>query len=170
MALAKGNLNVKTSFRMADFAALLLLPAEHEGWGAEAHAMLDSMSTTQVKTLASRNLFTTIMKDYLAEHPGEIGKMQTVGEWQDDLQMHVRNDRQARERLTGDYLRYMLVGEGRALVVQELILEVGTRENGKWDNHRKQLRYAFRLRGEIGAELERGERERLRVMEDVEQL
>ena len=173
MALAKGDMNVKTSFRMADFAALLLLPAEHEGWEAEAHAMLDDMSRTQVKNLAGRNLFTTVMKDYLSAYHGDIGKMKTLAEWQDALQTFVALDRQARERLTGDYLRYMLVGQGKPLVVQELVMEVGTRENGLWDKHNKQCRYAFRLRGDIGAEIERDEQERLRrpkVMPDVEQL
>jgi len=44
----------------------------------------------------------------------------------------------------------MLCGAGSDFLRTQLVLKVGTRENKNWDSKRKQMRYAFWLKGEAG--------------------
>jgi len=137
-SLAQGNLNTRTTFRMADFAVLLLVCADAEGWGPEARNMLQSMAGKQTAEMADKNLGISLLRDWLLKNPIEEGAWKTQGEWQAALVDVVpANDRKARERLTSDYMKWLLTGQGVPM------LKSAFRMQQEFSGHKKQFRFRF---------------------------
>lgn len=150
-AVGTGDFNTKTTFRMADFAVLMLIAADAEGWGPEARQMLLEMEGKQMAEIAEKNLLVTLLTQYLQDNPLECGKYKSMGDWREELLLLIPyNDRKAKEKMNDSYLRNMLCGAGSDFLRMQLVMKVGTRENKNWDSKRKQMRYAFWLKGEAG--------------------
>ena len=141
----------KTGYRMADFGALILICAKHEGWDAEAEAMLKEMTNVQSVAMAAKSLMVSLLEDYLQAAPDGWDTMRTLAEWNNVLLDTIpHNDKKARQQFTRDYVRYMVTGQGRPMMDARFVVIEGNRQNGKWDSHSKVNRYAFELKGSCG--------------------
>ena len=132
-----------TSFRMADFATLMLVGAIQEGWGTEARNMLFQMQGTQLKELASKHMLVTLMTDYLITHPNHQGRFLRQNEWQENLRLNAPyGDKQAVAVLSEGALKKMLTGTSSDIMKTSFIMCEG------YDKKYKQKTFSFTLKPE----------------------
>jgi hypothetical protein len=137
---------VVTGFRMADFAQLMLICAESEGWVDEADDMLRQMSDTQTHQMGERNLFIRLLTEYLLERPEMEGQYHTMSEWTAILSDRIlQTDRQAKQILTINYVRRMLTGSEKPTLATRFDVHEGTKANGKWNPNKKINTFAFTM-------------------------
>jgi hypothetical protein len=137
---------VSTGFRMADFAQLLLICADSEGWKQEADDMLKQMSDTQTHQMGERNLFIRLLADYLLANRHEEGQYKTLSDWTAVLSDTILGaDRKAKEILNVNYVKRMVTGSEKPTLATRFDIREGTKANGKWNAKKKVNQFAFTM-------------------------
>jgi len=118
------------SLRMADFGSFMASVASVEGWGTEAHAMLDELQGRQTEQAVGSSRIIALIRERFALTAAYSGHEATAKAWAAILLSHVAdNDLESKKQMTSKYLTWAFT---KVQTIKDTF-----RVSSKWDSHQK---------------------------------
>ncbi|MGA2851540.1 MAG: primase-helicase family protein [Terracidiphilus sp.] len=118
------------SLRMADFGSFMASIASVEGWGPEAHAMLDEMQHRQTEQAVGSSRIIGLIRERFALTAAYSGYEATAKAWAEILLSHVAdNDLESKKQMTSKYLTWAFT---KLQTIKDTF-----KVTSRWDSHQK---------------------------------